>query len=223
MPTTPAETPAARPARGRRAERSSGDERQDAILRTAERLLAERPLGEISIDDLAQGAGISRPTFYFYFPSKAAVVLTLFDRTVEETDRVRASMLERLDASGPGGGWRESIEIYHQTLGAHRPVIQAAVELSATNPEARALRSQLVEGWVADVAARIQAERDRGAAPPGPDARELATALVQMNENVLRSIFVGDAPSVSEDSVVDVLDRIWHGAIYAGNDIGRVP
>ena len=41
---------------------------------------------EISVDDLAKGAGISRPTFYFYFPSKDAVLLTLFERVMAEAD-----------------------------------------------------------------------------------------------------------------------------------------
>src|SRR5690349_3276456 len=74
----------ARSQRGRRAPRVSGDERERAILQTAERLLEERPLREISVDDLARGAGISRPTFYFYFASKEAVLLALLDRLVEE-------------------------------------------------------------------------------------------------------------------------------------------
>ena len=38
------------------------------------------------MDDLAKGAGISRPTFYFYFPSKEAVLLTLLDRVIDEAD-----------------------------------------------------------------------------------------------------------------------------------------
>src|SRR5947209_215272 len=75
---------APRSARGRRAPRVSGDERERAILQTAERLLGERPLRDISVDDLARGAGISRPTFYFYFASKEAVLLALMDGLVEE-------------------------------------------------------------------------------------------------------------------------------------------
>src|SRR5688500_5015616 len=76
----------ARSTRGRRAGRPTGDDRELAILATAERLLGERTLREISIDDLAKGAGISRPTFYFYFPSKDAVLLALLDRVVSEAD-----------------------------------------------------------------------------------------------------------------------------------------
>ncbi|WP_116539420.1 TetR/AcrR family transcriptional regulator [Mycobacterium uberis] len=34
---------------------------------------------DLSVDDLAQGARISCSTFYFYFPSKNEVLLSLFD------------------------------------------------------------------------------------------------------------------------------------------------
>ncbi|MGE0068455.1 MAG: TetR/AcrR family transcriptional regulator, partial [Solirubrobacterales bacterium] len=76
--------------RGRRSTRASGDERERAILGTAERLLEERPLSEISVADLAAGAGISRPSFYFYFPSRDAVLMTLVDRMVAESAASRA-------------------------------------------------------------------------------------------------------------------------------------
>ena len=86
-----------RPARARRAARPSGDDRELAILETAERLLEDRSLAEISVDDLAKGAGISRPTFYFYFASKDAVLLTLLERVIAEAD----AALERLIAERP--------------------------------------------------------------------------------------------------------------------------
>ncbi len=54
-----------------------GDLTEQAILDTAARLLAERPLSEIGIDELARGAGISRSSFYFYFASREALLRTL--------------------------------------------------------------------------------------------------------------------------------------------------
>src|SRR5688500_16368901 len=90
---SPAET---RPARGRRTPRATGDDRERAILSTLERLLEERSLGEISVDDLARGAGISRPSFYFYFPSKEAVLLSLLDRMVEQARARQGDVLERI-------------------------------------------------------------------------------------------------------------------------------
>lgn len=212
MSTAPFTSEVARSGRGRRVKRTSGDERERAILETAERLLEERSLGEISVDDLARGAGISRPAFYFYFPSKVAVVLTLIDRLVEAADLAREAT-DRV-VTDPMSAWRVRAETFYTTFGAHRAVIRAISELCATNEEARELRAQVIEGWVAYVTERIDAERERGAASEDVPARELATALVQMTERVLNAIFVGETPAVEEGRVIDVLNHIWLGAIY---------
>lgn len=201
-------------ARGRRSPRASGDERERAILATAELLLEERPLSEISVEDLARGAGISRPTFYFYFPSKAAVLLTLVDRMVEEAAASREEALAKL-AEEPRAGWRQGLLSYFEVFGSRRAVILAAADLRATNAEARALWSQVMEGWVSDVSAIIESERARGAAPSGPPARDLAIALLQMNERAQFATFAGESPSLEEAEVLDVLVEIWMRAIYS--------
>lgn len=199
--------------RGRRASRVSAEERESAILATAERLLAERPPQEISVDDLARGAGISRPSFYFYFPSKDAVFLTLIDRLVEQADAGLGEVLERLPED-PARRWREALQIYQDIFGSHRPVVLAGAQVRATNAEARELWADVMESWVADAVAAIEAERARGAAPPGVAARDLAIALVSMNERVLYATFAGDRPALEEGTAVDVLLAVWLGAIY---------
>jgi AcrR family transcriptional regulator len=141
-----------RPVRGRRAARVRGDDRERAILATAERLLEERPLQEISVDDLARGAGISRPTFYFYFPSKDAVLLTLLDRMIEEADAGRVEVLGALPED-PAASLRKSLTAFYETFGAHRAVTLAAAEARITNAEVRELWARVMEGWVADVTA----------------------------------------------------------------------
>lgn len=206
-----------RPARGRRTGRPTGDDRELAILATAERLLGERPLSEISIDDLARGAGISRPTFYFYFASKNAVLLTLLDRVIEEADTASLNVLDNL-AADPAGGWRAGIDAFYRTFRSHRPVAVACAEARATNAEVRALWANVMEGWVAWTAGAIQAERDRGAAPDGLPARDLAIALNSMNERVLYATYAGDGPAVAEGDVVDVLLTVWLSTIYRTTD-----
>src|SRR5215212_8486488 len=108
-------------ARGRRAARPSGDDRELAILATAERLLGERPLSAISVDDLARGAGISRPTFYFYFRSKDAVLLTLLDRVIAEADRASAEAFAARSGDRRKD-WRDGIKAYFETFREHRSV-----------------------------------------------------------------------------------------------------
>ncbi|HET8565756.1 MAG TPA: TetR/AcrR family transcriptional regulator [Solirubrobacterales bacterium] len=213
MPTASKAKPASN-GRGRRAASTSGDERERAILETAERLLEERPLSEISVDDLARGAGISRPTFYFYFPSKDAVVLTIIDRLVVAAADSREEALKMLAAGEPRAGLRQALADLYGAFRSRRGVSLAAAELRLTNPEARELWSQVMEGWVADTAAVIEAERSRGAAPPGQPARDLAIALVQMNERVQYATFTGESPSLDEDRVLDVLVEIWLRTIY---------
>ncbi|MHB8657795.1 MAG: hypothetical protein ACYC91_07540 [Solirubrobacteraceae bacterium] len=64
-------------------------------------------------------------------------------------------------------------------------------------------------------AAVIEAERARGAAPGGPPPRDLAIALIYMNERVMQTTLAGDEPAVPGESVIDVLLDIWRKAIYA--------
>ena len=220
-PASVSAAPEPAPARGRRPVRPSGDDRELAILTTAERLFAEKPPSAVSVDDLARGAGISRPTFYFYFPSKDAVLLTLLDRVVAEADAVSAQAFAAADADAREG-WRRAISAYHETFRAHRALILAWTEARATNPEVRELWARIFQGWVDLAAAAIEAERDRGTAPAGLPARDLAVVLTSMNERVLYATFSGDGPAVAEADVVDVLLAVWLAAIY-GRTAGSGP
>ncbi len=202
--------------RGRRPRRPSGDDRERAILATAEELLGQRPLADISVDDLARGAGISRPTFYFYFPSKDAVVLTLLDRVVEEARASRSAALRRA-GDDARAGWRGALEAVRDTFAAHRALTTSAASLFATSAEARALWSEVMEQFVAETAAAIDAERARGAALPGPPARDLAVALNWMNERVIHVTATGQAPSLAEDDLLDVLLTVWLRTVYGGD------
>ena len=210
MAAQPSSTAA--PTRGRRASRVSAQEREAAILETAERLLEERSVQDISVDDLARGAGISRPSFYFYFPSKEAVFLTLIDRLVEQAEGGR-EVIDRIHED-PRARWREGLQIFFDTFGAHRAVVRAGSELRAVNAEARELWSGVMEKWVGYAAEAIEAERARGAAPAGVDARQLAIALVSMNERVQYATFAAEPPSLPDETVTDVLLEVWLKSIY---------
>ena len=89
--------------------RRKGDDNERAILETAERLLAQTPLAEISVADLAAGAGISRSSFYFYFGSKDEVVLSLVDEAAAGLQTVVEAMTESV-AQDPRGRLGEGIE-----------------------------------------------------------------------------------------------------------------
>jgi TetR/AcrR family transcriptional regulator, ethionamide resistance regulator len=203
----------ARLSRGRRSARPSGDDRELAILATAVQLLEQRRMVDISVDDLAKGAGISRPTFYFYFPSKDAVLLTLFERVIVEAD----TALEHLAANPPADRnaiWRTGINVFFETFGGHRAVSLAADAARSTNPEVRQLWSTFMQKWVAHIAAVIEVERARGAAPVTLPAQDLSAALNLMNERVLLASYTAEQPSVPGARVLDTLVHIWLSSIY---------
>ncbi|QUR69412.1 TetR/AcrR family transcriptional regulator [Mycobacterium spongiae] len=200
--------------RSRRTPRPSGDERELAILTTAENLLADRPLADISVDDLAKGAGISRPTFYFYFSSKEAVLLTLLDRVVNEADAALQTLAENPEGADQETMWRDGINVFFETFGAHKAVTRACQAVRATSAEVSDLWSTFMQKWISYTATVIDAERERGAAPPTLPSHELATALNQMNERTLFASFASEQPSVPEGRVLDTLVHIWVTSIY---------
>jgi AcrR family transcriptional regulator len=202
-----------RSSRGRRATRPSGDDRELAILETAERLLEQRPLAEISVDDLARGAGISRPTFYFYYPSKDAVLQTLLERAIAEAD----ASLAALNANPPAERvefWRAGIAVFYSTFRAHRVMVGPATVARYTNAEVRELWSAFMQRSIDHTTGVIEVVRARGEAPDNMPAHELATSLNLLNEAVMTASFAGQDPALPDDRVMDNLVHIWLNAIY---------
>ncbi|MEZ0356525.1 TetR/AcrR family transcriptional regulator [Mycobacterium sp. ENV421] len=208
--------PAVSPARvrGRRATRPSGDDREAAILRTLEEMLTERPFAEISVDELAKGAGLSRPTFYFYFASKDAVLVRLFTRAITASgpDQQQSADVPRQ----PQQAWRDGIYAFFDSLRPNRAVVLAGLGVMATNTELREVWASFMTGWIDYTAALITRERERGAAPDTIPARDLATALNLMNERVVVAAQGTQQPTLAEDAALESVVHIWITSIYGG-------
>lgn len=58
-------------------------ERHDAILDAAERLLLRSPERAANVADVADEAGLAKGTVYLYFPSKEELLLALHERNVD--------------------------------------------------------------------------------------------------------------------------------------------
>jgi AcrR family transcriptional regulator len=199
--------------RGRRPARVTGDERYDSILSTAERLLEGMPLEDISIEDLARGAGISRSNFYFYFSSKDQVLLALLDRVIAEVDR-QIDALSRATRGEPAAVWRRSIGVFIDVFTDHRSVAVAAISARGRSPEVLALWSGAMRAWVEYSTTAIEEEQARGAALQGVSARDLAIVLTLMNERVLTATFGAEHPALEQASALDVLANLWLRGIY---------
>jgi AcrR family transcriptional regulator len=188
---------------------SKGDLKQEALLETAERLLAEKPLAEIGIEELARGAGISRSSFYFYFESRQAMLLALLARASDNLLTQVECWLE--PQSDPRQSVRQSIELAVKMWDEH-----GAVLLAAQNPdapaEAREFMADLDGRLIAATEDMIESSRATGAAPAGPpSAHALATMLVGMTEHVISH----NAGELGQVELVDTLTAIWQRAVFA--------
>jgi TetR/AcrR family transcriptional regulator, ethionamide resistance regulator len=206
-------TSPSRSGRGRRSTRPSGDDREAAILATAERLLSEKAFADISVDDLAKGAGLSRPTFYFYFASKEAVLLALLQPLIRQADTGFDGAVEALPTD-PRRAFREGIRTFFTAFGDHGVVARAGTEAIAGSADVRAVWSTFMQKWINQTAVLIEAERARGAAPDTIPAHDLATSLNLMNERAMTATLVAEDGAVARDRIVETLAHIWLTSIY---------
>ena len=190
---------------------SKGDRKQEALLETAERLLAVKPLAEIGIEELAKGAGISRSSFYFYFESRQAMLLALLARASDDLiTQVECWLDPQVDGRA---GLRQSIELAVKMWDEHGSVLFAAQNPDAP-AEARQFMADLTGRLVAATEDMIDRKRATGAAPPGPpSAHSLATMLVGMTEHGISH----NNGALGQAELVDTLTTIWHRALFAAD------
>lgn len=203
----------ARVSRGRRAARPSGEDREAAILATAERLFGAKKFADVSVDDLARGAGLSRPTFYFYFPSKEAVLLTLLDRVMEKANSRLAAFASQMPADRDTS-LRAGINAFFGTFSASPAVCAAAAEAKVGSAEIRELWAGFMQRSIEHTTFVIEAARAHEGAPATLPAHELSTALNLMNEAVMTSSIVGNPPSLAADRILDTLVYVWRASIF---------
>jgi AcrR family transcriptional regulator len=115
------------------------DERRRQVVEAGSRLFAEHAFEEISMRQIAEAAGISKPLLYHYFPSK----IELFKAAVAE----RAAELQRLiEPAGEGTPFEQltrSLDAYLGWIEGNSREWTKLMQSAATLPEA----GQLLEGF----------------------------------------------------------------------------
>ncbi|BBH68104.1 hypothetical protein ACTI_47890 [Actinoplanes sp. OR16] len=185
---------------------SKGDRRERAILATARDLLTRKPLADITIDELAAGAEISRSSFYFYFDSKLAVVVALLH---DLTGELLADSSQWLDGTGPDEeALRRSLTGLAAIWGSHGRLLSGALAAAPGCPPIAAWRAGLRDAHVKRLAARIERDRAAGRAPAGP----APAVLAGMIDDLRLAAFAGAAdPAALVDDLVVVELRVLYG------------
>lgn len=187
---------------------------QAAILAATERLLRERPLDALSVGDIITAAGISRSSFYAYFPSKTAVIAEALRRVMHEV-HVAVAPLRSPPEGDAEAVVRLSLSRWVQVGRRHGALLRAVSEQWPRDAELRALWFDMLQSLAAATADVIAAARRAGQAPPGADPDALATCLIWGYERVLHVALVGDAAGLPDpDAVVEPLVQMMIGGVY---------
>jgi AcrR family transcriptional regulator len=192
--------------RGTRRRRRSPAEAEREILQSAERFLRERPLRELTIDEVMVGTGLSRPAFYVYFRDRHDLVL----RLIQE---IGAELFEVADRWLKGGDLRGGVEGVVSVYAKHGRVLRALSDAAVDDPDVEAAYHGLVHRFIDATADHIRAEQKDGGRSEGMSARRTASALVWMNERYL-SMCLGGPKQQRPRDVADTLHQIWTRTLY---------
>jgi TetR/AcrR family transcriptional regulator, ethionamide resistance regulator len=181
-----------------------------AVLEATEGLLlGGRSYAELTIEDIAGAAGISRTAFYFYFRDKRELLMRL-------TEEVADVLYAEADAWWSGGeDGREDLEralaIVIALYREHGVLLRAVVEASAYDEAVAGFWRALVGRFVEASRRRIEEEQARGAMT-GVPAEATAFALTWMTERACyqRLVKGGDLTDDFQAGLV----HIWVAALY---------
>jgi TetR/AcrR family transcriptional regulator, ethionamide resistance regulator len=190
---------------GTRRRRRSPAEAEREILDSAERFLRERPLRELTIDEVMAGTGLSRPAFYVYFRDRHDLIL----RLIAEIGGELFDMTERWLK---GDDLRAAVDGVVAVYAKHGPVLRAISDAAVDDPDVEEAYHAVVERFIDATADHIRSEQRNGRAS-GLTARRTASALVWMNERYL-SMCLGVTKQVRPREVADTLHQIWSRALY---------
>jgi AcrR family transcriptional regulator len=192
-----------------RRSRLSPDERRAQLVAIGVRFLAEHPLDELTIDELALRAGVSKALIFHYFESRQgverAIVTTARDSLLLATEprqdlppreRIRDTLLRIAGFVRDHSGTFSSLV---RGVASGDPAVRAIVDESRELNALR-LREAFAELGVPDESALRVALR----------------AWVSFTEEALLELVVDR--QVDDDAVVDFLERTLDGVVAAATD-----
>lgn len=115
------------------------DERRRQLIEAGSALFAEHAFEEISMREIAQAAGISKPLLYHYFPSK----IELFKAAVAERAEELEQLIEPDGAGTPFEQLSQSLDSYLGWIERNARMWTKLMQSAATLPEA----ATVVEGF----------------------------------------------------------------------------
>jgi len=179
--------------------------RRRAILDSAAGLFDSRGYAETTIEEIAEGAGISKGSVYNYFRSKHDLFTQLFD---DQTALDQADVDRMTAEPGPAAGKiGQLLDLWYSRLEHYRRVGRLTLEFWATaarEPQEGEITGTLHtvhDRWLDRIARIIQQGIDQGEFHAWIDPRVAAALLMGVTDGLLVHIVVGIGVGVEVDEL----------------------
>ncbi len=197
---------------------SKGERQRQSILEALKDLLATRPIGELTVGEIATRARVQRSGYYFYFESKyTALAVLTSDIWSELMDRAQSFV--RFDNESPVEFLIRAQQASMEMWLTHDAVLVASVQ-------AIPLDEQLAEMWkvwnerlAGLLAAQVLKDQKRGAAKPvTTDVQRLISTLLEMTMHIFYEDRLHNNTQDETRQMLDVVRRIWLASAWGITD-----
>ncbi|MFI6760824.1 TetR/AcrR family transcriptional regulator [Micromonospora sp. NPDC050417] len=204
------------PASGSRRGPTKGDQRERALLDAAQIVLRQKPLAQVTIDELAAAAGIARSGFYFYFESKQALLAALCESTLGKSEEELAEWVEAddIDRDALRRGLTRALARWRVD---GRWLCEAFVN-PFPGPEILQVRERVTANGCTAVNRRIERDIRAGVTVVG-DPTLLSLMVVKLRLVMFAHAFTNPEEQTDDallDSLADATLRLLYGTLPAG-------
>jgi TetR/AcrR family transcriptional regulator, ethionamide resistance regulator len=202
--------------RRKKSTRASPRERRrkarERVIATSLRLAERGSFRDLTVDQIARSAGISRSAFYTHFEDKLGPLRV----AVEEVSASLYEMAERWwhGIGPPAERVRRAIEGVVSVYAENATVLRIAAEVSTYDEEMRALWLDIAGRFIEATAEHIRSEQTRGLIPGALDPRATAEGLFWMAERCCY-VYLGRRERKPAE-VVEGIVPVWTAALYPG-------
>ena len=193
---------------------AKGDRRRQAIVEAVEQLLPGRSIAQLSVEDIAAAAGISRSGFYFYFESKYAALADALSDVADAMETAADDFFGDTERA-PRDYVPEALGRVARLWREHADLMVAIEDAAHSDTGARAIWDAWRQRFVVAIAGSIEDERVAGRAPDRAVAsRDLARALLAANVGMLSDDARGGGSEADYDRTVGALTCVWLATVW---------
>ncbi len=194
----------------RRTQRRRRDEARGAVIAAALRLAGDSSFKDLTVDEIAREAGVSRTAFYVHFRDKSELLLA----AVGDVTAILYAEAERW-----WHGTGEPAELVRKAIGGvaavyaeHASLMRIATEVSTYDEEVRGFWMELIGRFVAATTDHIRLEQEAGRIRDSLGAAATADSLTWMTERCCY-VHLGRGEGTPE-ALTEALSAVWVAALY---------